>query len=153
MARGSGRWPGQLRRSMLRFINTRRAIVIVITVTVYATASAEWAQQRLVPRDFSYPAGSQTVQIEIKAGGLSGIVTDPNGGALPDVLVEHMGANWTNRSAAVFTDSRGRFRFSRVQNGTYYLKLSKPGFSDLKVMILLTNGSKSKLHLNLPLGI
>ena len=111
------------------------------------------AQQRSVPKDFSYPEGSQSVQIEINGGALSGIVTDPNGGRLPDVLVERMGANWTNRNGAVFTDSCGRFRFSRVGNGAYYLKLSKPGFSTLKVKVRLRNGSKSKLHLRLPLGI
>jgi hypothetical protein len=138
---------------MLRFMDTRRAILIVITVAVNLTASAAWAQRRPVPKDFSYPAGSQTIQIEIKTGALSGIVTDPNGGALSDVLVEQMGANWTNRSAAAFTNSRGRFRFTRLPNGAYYLKLSKPGFSDLKVMVHLTNGSKPKLHLKLPLGI
>src|SRR6266567_8357554 len=126
---------------------------LLLAAVLYLGALDAPAQQRPVAKDSSYPECSQTVQIEIKAGALSGIVTDPNGGALTDVLVERMGANWTNRSAAVFSDSRGMFRLSRVPNGIYYLKLSKPNFSTLRVRVRLRNGSKSRLRLNLPLGI
>jgi hypothetical protein len=138
---------------MLILMNRRLLLPTLVATALSLAAVGTSAYQRPVPKDFSYPEGSQTIQIEIDGGALSGSVTDPNGGRLPDVLVERMGANWTNRNAAVFTDSRGRFRFSRVGNGAYYLKLSKPGFSTLKVKVRLRNGSKSKLHLRLPLGI
>jgi hypothetical protein len=134
-------------------MNRTRAMQIVVAAMLYFSALDVSAQQRPVPKDFSYPEGSQTIQIEINAATLSGIVTDPNGGALSDVLVERMGVDWTNRSAAVFSDSRGVFRLSRVPNGVYYVKLSKPNFSTLKVKVRLRNGSKSRLRLRLPLGI
>jgi Carboxypeptidase regulatory-like domain len=136
---------------MLLVLMKRTLVVLAGLLCLVALGAS--AQQRPVPKDFSYPEGSETVQIEIKAGILSGIVTDPNDGALSDVLVERMGSNWTNRSAAVFSDSRGMFRLSRVPYGVYYLKLSKPNFSTLKIKVRIRNGSKSRLHLRLPLGI
>jgi hypothetical protein len=146
--------PGQLKRSMLLCpMNRKHAIVIVFLALLYASATEASAGQRPVPREFSYPDGSQSVEIEVGAGTLSGIVADPNGGPLTNVLVERVGASWGNRVSAVFTDSHGRFRFSRQPNGDYYLKITKPNFSTLKVKVNLRNGSKSKLRLRLPLGI
>jgi hypothetical protein len=146
--------PGQLGRSMLLLLMNRRCLIVILIVAVcYVTANGTSAHQRRVPRDFSYPEGSQTVQIEVNGHALSGIVTDPNGRPLSDVLVERVGAIWTHRYSVVFTDSKGRFRFSRVPDGAYYLKLSKPNFSTLKVKVRLRTRSKSKLNLTLPLGI
>jgi Carboxypeptidase regulatory-like domain len=146
--------PSQLKRSMLLCpMNRRHAIVIAFLVLLYAGATETSAGQRPVPREFSYPEASQSVEIEVGAGTLSGIVADPNGGPLTNVLVERVGASWANRVSAVLTDSRGRFRFSRQPNGDYYLKITKPNFSTLKVKVNLRKGSKSKLRLRLPLGI
>src|SRR6266536_5782031 len=98
---------------MLLFsMNRRYAIVTVVIAALYGAAIESSARQRPVPRGFSFPEGSQTVQIEANVGALSGIVTDPNGGPLPDVLVERVTPTWTNRLTAVFTDSRGRFHLA-----------------------------------------
>jgi hypothetical protein len=132
-------------------------MVVLIMAALYGAATESSAayefNQRPVPKDFSYPEGSQTVQIEVAAATLSGKVTDPNGGPLPDVLVERVDSAWTNRLSAMFTDSHGRFRFSRLPNAHYYLKISKTNFSTLKVKVNLRNSAKSKLRLRLPLGI
>jgi len=143
---------------MLLFPMNRMCAIVVLIISVLYGAALESSatydlNQRPVPKDFSYPEGSQTVQIEVAAGALSGIVTDPNGGPLPEVLVERVDSAWTNRFSAKFTDSHGRFRFSRLPNAPYYLKISKPNFSTLKVKVNLRNGARSKLHLRLPLGI
>jgi Carboxypeptidase regulatory-like domain len=138
---------------LLSLMNRTPVMRIVVAAMLYFAACDVSAQQRPVPKGFSYPEGSQTIQIEISAGALAGLVTDPNGGPLSDVLVERMGAKWTNRSAAVFSDSRGIFRLSRMPNGVYYVKLSKPDFSTLKVKVRIRNESKSRLRLRLPLGI
>lgn len=127
--------------------------MIIFLALLYADAAEMSAGQRPVPREFSYPESSESVEIEVGAGTLSGIVADPNGGPLTNALVERVGASWANRVSAVFTDSQGRFRFSRQPNGEYYLKITKPNFSTLKVKVNLRNESKSKLRLRLPLGI
>src|SRR5437588_7313915 len=60
--------PGQLNRSMLLFLmNRTHAMRMVITAMLYFAALDVSARQRPVPKDFSYPEGSQTIQIEINA--------------------------------------------------------------------------------------
>ena len=111
--------------------------------------------RRAVPRDFSYPEGSETIEIEaaIPAGALSGVVEVQSGGGIPDVLVERVTPDWEARLDAAFSDSGGRFSLSRVPPGSYYLKLSKPGFSTLRVKVRVKKRDKSRLRLRLPLGI
>jgi hypothetical protein len=111
--------------------------------------------QRPVPKDFSYPEASATVEVEkpYSAKSLSGIVELPSGGELPDVLVERVSSDWNTRLDAIFSDSEGRFRFPHLPRGTYYLKLSKSGFSTLRVKVLVGKKSKAKLKFALPLGI
>lgn len=111
--------------------------------------------RREVPKDFSYPEGSETVEIDaaIPVGALVGGVELQNSGGIPDVLVERVGPDWKARLDATFSDSEGRFSLSHVPPGTYYLKLSKSGFSTLRVKVKVKKRSKSRLQLTLPLGI
>ena len=71
-------------------------------------------QQRSVPKDFSYPDASETLQIAMTARSLAGVVRAPNGEALADVLVERVSADWKNRIDATFTDPDGRFVLSTL---------------------------------------
>jgi hypothetical protein len=110
-------------------------------------------QQRSVPKDFSYPEASETVEIESSAKSLSGIVKSPNGDVLSDVLVERVGSDWKNRLDATLTNSKGKFALSNLPEGKYYLKVSKSGFSTLLVKVILKKKAKSRLEFALPLGI
>jgi hypothetical protein len=110
-------------------------------------------QRRPVPKSFSYHEASEIVEIEVSAKSLSGVVKLPNGDILSDALVERVGSNWENRLDASLTDSKGRFALSYLRSGKYYLKVSKFGFSTLRVKVILKKRAKSKLELALPLGI
>jgi len=106
-----------------------------------------------VPKEFSYPEASETVQIALSARSLAGVVRVPNGEVLPDVLVERVSADWKKRLDATFTDTQGRFHLSALPDGKYSLKVSKSGFSTLKVEVRVKKKAKSLMDLALPLGI
>src|SRR6266481_5212024 len=84
-----------------------------------------------VPAGFNYPQSEETIQVdaEIKSRSLSGVVTDPNGAAASQVLVERVRPGWGKRINSVISDSTGHFAFTGVSPGTYFLKVSKPGFN------------------------
>ena len=84
---------------------------------------------------------------------LAGVVRVQNGDALADALVERVSADWKNRLDAAFTDREGRFDLSSLPDGKYFLRVSKSGFSTLKVKVRLKRKEKSLLDLELPLGI
>ena len=121
---------------------------------------AAFAQQKVTerqaPKDFTYPEASVTVEIEdaFSARSLAGTVEVPEGGGkLPDVLVERVNSDWDKRLEAVFTDPEGRFSFPKLPRGTYYLKLSKSGFSSMRIKVVLNKRSQARLKLDLPPGI
>lgn len=109
--------------------------------------------QRSVPKDFSYPEPSEIVEVAASSKALAGVVRVPNGEALADALVERVTADWKNRLDATFTDSEGRFELSSLPDGKYFLRVSKSGFSTLRVKVRLKRKEKSLMYLELPLGI
>jgi Carboxypeptidase regulatory-like domain len=129
--------------------------VLLLDVSGAILFAQQKISQRQVPTDFSYPEASATVEVEkpYSAKSLFGIVEVPNGGGLSNVLVERVSSDWNTRLDAVFSDSDGRFSFRNLPRGTYYLKLSKSGFSTLRVRVILRKKSKSQLKFSLPLGI
>jgi hypothetical protein len=110
-------------------------------------------QQRSVPKEFSYPEASETVQIALSARSLAGVVRVPNGEVLADALVERVSGDWQKRLDATFTDSAGRFDLAGLPDGKYFLKVSKSGFCTLRVKVKVKRKAKSLLDLALPLGI
>jgi hypothetical protein len=126
---------------------------LLLLVSETNLSANQKSQRRPVPKDFSYPEASQIVETEASAKSLSGVVKSPGGDALPDALVERVDSDWKNRLAATFTDSAGRFTFSNLREGKYYLKVSKSDFSTLRVNVRLKKRAKSRLELMLPLGI
>jgi hypothetical protein len=126
----------------------------LLLIVSEATLSAnQKSRSRPAPTDFSYPEASEIVETDALAKSLSGVVKRPGGDALPDALVERVGSDWRNRLDATFTDSEGGFAFPGLPKGTYYLKVSRSGFSTLRVMVRLKKRAKSRLALVLPLGI
>ena len=131
-------------------------IVVLLLLGSGASLFAEGhLQQRSVPKDFSYPKASQTVSVEIpiSARSVAGVVRVPNGEGLADALVERVNVDWKKCLDATFTDSEGRFDLCSLPDGKYFLKVSKSGFSTLRIKVKVKRKAKSLLDLELPLGI
>ena len=146
-------------RRLLNLMSHKLINLLIAVLLIDVSGAILFAQQKIpqrqVSKDSSYPEASATVEVEkpYSAKSLSGIVELPNGGGLSDVLVERVNSDWGTRLDAVFSDSDGRFSFRNLPRGTYYLKLSKSGFSTLRVKVMLRKKSKSRLKFSLPLGI
>jgi hypothetical protein len=123
---------------------------LFLATSVFTQVSS---QQRSVPRDFSYPEASEIVAVAVSSRSLAAVVRAPNGEVLADALVERMSADWKNRLDAAFTNSKGEFNLFSLPDGKYFLRVSKSGFSTLKVKVSLKRKEKSRLDLKLPLGI
>jgi Carboxypeptidase regulatory-like domain/TonB dependent receptor-like, beta-barrel len=64
---------------------------------------------------------------QVLYGSLTGTVTDPSGAPVPDAKVEALNAG-TGVAQQDITDSRGMYRFTHLQPGTYRLTVSAPSF-------------------------
>ena len=72
-------------------------------------------------------AGLLAASLSAFAGSLSGTVLDPQGNAVPGaalILESATGAHWSASS-----DSRGRYSFGSISNGSYRLQADAPGFA------------------------
>ena len=63
----------------------------------------------------------------ITAGDVTGIVTDPSGGAVPNAAVTLIGVD-TNAARKATTNAEGTYRFAFVQPGAYKIAVSASGF-------------------------
>ena len=87
------------------------------------------------------------------AGSLSGIVTDKNGGSIPNATVERLGNKWKKKIDSTYTNSEGQFNFPNLPDGTYYLRIIKKGFNHSEVKIKkVVRKSKAKLILELEIS-
>lgn len=78
---------------------------------------------------------------------LSGLITDPTGSAIPGATLTLVSADNNSRRESV-SDSAGRYNFPGVNPGTYQLKATKSGFSDVSVQgIRLTVNTASTVNL------
>ena len=149
----------QLKASVSRLVTFMKSrlwhasIIGSVALLVVATFPAEGrSQRRTVPKEFSYPEASETVQIALTAKSLSGSVSI-HGEALADALVERVDKSWERRIDAAFTDAAGRFQLSSLTDGKYFLKISKSGYCTLRVKVTLKRKAKSVMDLELPPGI
>ena len=132
---------------------TNVSVVVLLLVMAGSPLSQARIQQRSVPKDFSYPEASETLEVVLLTKALSGVVRVPNGEGLEDALVERVDAEWKKRFDATLTDAKGRFDLTCLPDGKYFLKVSKSGFSTLRVKVTLKEKTKSVIDLELPLGI
>jgi hypothetical protein len=126
--------------------------IIPLIIQVLLLCHAQAQEKQRVPDSFNYPESPDIIKIDviIKSKSLSGSITDPGGGALSDVLIEQLEDNWGKRVAAIFTDAKGRFEFTRITPGIYFLKISKPGFNSMLFKIeVTTKKASSKLKFSL----
>ncbi|MGH9837218.1 MAG: carboxypeptidase regulatory-like domain-containing protein [Blastocatellia bacterium] len=64
-------------------------------------------------------------------GAVGGVVTDPNGAAIPNATVT-LRSLGTNKVETATTGADGRFRFTNLQPGSYGLSATAAGFSEYK---------------------
>ena len=94
----------------------------------------------------------QTIEIEKPQSAklVGGIVTDPSGAVVPDVIVEERSQNWGTVLRSTKTDENGRFKFPAIQNkAVYYLQLSCYGFDPLRIKVRIDKKAKSPLILKM----
>jgi len=96
--------------------------------------------------------GYETVEIEKlqSAKLVGGIVTDPSGAVLPDVIVEERSQDWKTVLRSTGTDEKGRFDFPATQRkAVYYLQFSRSGFDPLRIKLRIDKKAKSPLVLKM----
>ena len=104
--------------------------------------------------DAGSPPQLQLVRIEqpFHARNVAEIIIDPSGAGIPDVGVERMDSKFVTTIQETTTDARGAFHFSDLPNGTYYLRLSKPGFDPTEVTVMTGGKYDKQLTISLPIA-
>lgn len=130
----------------------RRLTITLLIILAILVCHTQAQQKQRAPESFNYPESPDIIKVDevIKSKSLSGSITDPGGGALSDVLIEQLEDNWGKRIEAMLTDTKGRFAFTGITPGIYFLKISKPGFNSMLFKIEVTTkkaGSKLKFSL------
>jgi hypothetical protein len=81
---------------------------------------------------------------------VGGIVNDPSGAALPDVIVEERSQDWETVLRSTKTDENGRFKFPATPSkAVYYLQFSRSGFDPLRIKLRIDKKAKSPLVLKM----
>src|SRR5688500_2790442 len=86
------------------------------------------------------------------SGGISGTVTDPQGGVVPNasVTITNIG---TNSASTVNTNNDGGYRVSNLQPGSYRVETTVTGFAPTKAdNIVVEVGQTTTVDLPLTLG-
>ncbi len=95
----------------------------------------------------AWVAGAQTNSTEIL-----GVITDPNGGAVPAAAVEATKKS-TGEKRSVVTDQEGRYTISNLQIGEYEIVVQATGFQRQRVPTLtLEIDQKARVDLQLKIG-
>ena len=85
-------------------------------------------------------------------GSFTGVVTDPTGGAMPDVTVKAKNIA-TGADRTVITNDAGVYRMVGVEPGAYRLEFQKPGFETYSVSrVELNTGAEVTLNPSLVVG-
>ena len=94
----------------------------------------------------------QTIEIEKPQSAklVGGIVTDPSGAAVPDVIVEERSQDWETVLRSTETDKNGRFKFPATpKKAVYYLQFLRSGFDPLRIKLRLDKKATSPLILKM----
>jgi hypothetical protein len=94
------------------------------------------------------------LQDPLKVRDAKGVVSIPNSkDPIPNVLVEFRNANGI--IIATKTDSRGRFQFRHLKEGTYMFKITLSGFSSVVGTVVLDGAVNNPdvISLEMPLGV
>jgi hypothetical protein len=98
---------------------------------------------------FSYqPAFAQST---ISTGSIQGVVTDPQGGSIPNVTVKIIGKD-NGRTVEATTNSAGAYNSGALTPGVYTLQVGAPNFKTMQDSITVQVGVISSGNLKLELG-
>jgi Carboxypeptidase regulatory-like domain len=88
-----------------------------------------------------------------QASGITGIVRDSSGAALPGVTIEATSPVLIEKARTVYTDPVGRYSIIDLRPGTYTVTFTLPGFSVVKREgIVLTVGFTATVNADLQVG-
>src|SRR5215467_3843035 len=88
---------------------------------------------------------------QIQGGGITGIVTDQQGGVLPGATATLQGVDATR---SFVTDASGTFRFLDLAPGPYKLTIALNGFRTLvREGLIMEVGKNVDLPISLPIGL
>jgi hypothetical protein len=77
---------------------------------------------------------------------LAGAAIDPKVAPVPDVQVEICREGWISCFVSATTTANGKFSFSNVEHADlYYVKLSAPGFDQLRIKVHLRSTARKEL--------
>ena len=117
-----------------------RAAAIAITCVVLITSAV--AVRQLVTIEESQPARH-----------VEGVVVDPSGAPISDMVVTDRSDQWAAVLRTTTTDSKGRFRFSHQSGKTvYYLQFDHPLFNPLRLRLKLDKNAPDRLVVKAPIG-
>jgi hypothetical protein len=100
-------------------------------------------------------ARTETVEIADLhlASSLSGLVQDPAGTPIPNVIVREVSSDWKQTLRATHTDPSGVFSLAPVRGRrVYYLQISADGFDPLRVRVHVDAKHGGKLTLKLEIA-
>ncbi len=127
----------------------KKALGLSVLLGILLSSCAERPHVRLVPPGFSYPERGETVMIKdvLLVHQAVGRVTDQVGAPVVEALVELRIPKQAGRFDAQFTDKDGRFRFSVQEGRRYDLRVTKPGFTPLELVIDVSDKGRARVDL------
>ncbi|MFP5229879.1 MAG: TonB-dependent receptor domain-containing protein [Acidobacteriota bacterium] len=96
-------------------------------------------------------AGALSIQAQVNTASLSGLATDPTGGALPHVTVVVTQKD-TGYTRKVQTDNAGAYSMQDLPIGDYQIVVTGSGFATLNSSVTLTVGQRARQDFHLQVG-
>ncbi len=121
---------GRERGALVRFLNLRECILLVLSLVLLATCA--WSQTQLAT--------------------VSGTVTDPSGAVVPDVVVTIF-SQGTGLKRSTVTYTAGTYHFSGLPPGTYTIRAEDEGFqTQVREDVAVVSGSELIINFSLVVG-
>jgi hypothetical protein len=131
----------------MKWIDPRTFLVVLLAFSLLSCSTR-------IPPDLDDAHGWILVRPDqpFETRSLAGVVFDPSGAPLPDVVVERMSAQWEKRREATLTSSKGKFHLGDGGAGTYYLRFRHLGFNDLEVLVILIPETSKTLRVEMQIS-
>jgi hypothetical protein len=88
---------------------------------------------------------------QVGYGGLTGVVIDSSGAALPGATVTLIGSDRGDQRSTV-TNDRGQFTFVGLQGGQYTLEVSLSGFAAVRRVLTIAGGRTERMTIAMRVG-
>jgi Ca-activated chloride channel family protein len=94
-----------------------------------------------------------TVLVAAQTGGITGVVRDTSGGALPGVVVEATSPALVEKVRSTTTDANGRYQITALPVGTYTVTFRLDGFTTVRrERVVVANNFTAPVNADLPVG-